>query len=494
MMVKNQSVFGVITIGNIKAELRSGVIISAIGKYSNYIIQLGITAILSRILTPGEYGIVAIVNVFLTFFNLLVDMGIGPAIIQNKKLTNEQTNRIYYFTIILSFIVSIIFAFLAKPIAWFYNNPDLFPVSLFMSFVILTTGFNIVPQAVLLKQKRFLDVNVSLIISNLVGGISAVIMALNGFSYYSLVFHSIIRNIVNLIILTVRSGARPARKIYSSDLKEISTFSRNQLLFNVINYFSRNLDNLLIGKFISPQALGFYDKAYQLSLYPNQIFTSVITPVIQPVLSDYEKEKHVIKNTYISISNILALIGMPLTVFFVFSAREIILILFGPQWEGSVQTFQILALSVWIQMILSSTGSIFQSANRTDLLLLSGILSTILNVAGIVTGILLGKIEYVALALVISFFINFLQCNYLLMVKTFASKQAEYYKTFRSPILLALLLLVPLIMLQWLPSDMNIFITLALKAVLSLVMYMIGLKATGTFELVMKTIGVKKRG
>lgn len=481
------------TIGNIKTELRNGVIISAFGKYSNYIIQLAITAILSRILTPAEYGIVAIVNVFLTFFNLLVDMGIGPAIIQNKQLTEQQTNRIFSFTLILSFVVSVLFAFLAKPIALFYNNQDLAKVSLVMSFVILTTGFNIVPQAVLLKQKRFLEVNVSLIVSNLFSGVSAVIMALNGFSYYSLVFNSIIRNIVNFIILTMKSKVRPAKKVYSSDLKEISTFSRNQFLFNFINYFSRNLDNLLIGKFLSPRALAYYDKAYQLSLYPNQIFTSVITPVIQPILSEYEKQKNVIKETYLTISSILALIGMPLTVFLVFSAREIILILFGSQWEGSIQAFQLLALSVWIQMILSTTGSIFQSANRTDLLLLSGVLSTILNVIGIVTGIVLGKIEYVALALVISFFINFLQCNYLLMVRVFHSKQMEYYKSFRPPLLLSLFVLIPLMVSQLIIGEINIFVSLTLKAIISLIMYIIGLKVTETFNLIMKTLNVKRK-
>src|SRR5690606_30134284 len=217
------------------------------------------------------------------------------------------------------------------------------------------------------------------------------------------------------------------KNIQKSSLVELYSFSRNQFLFNIINYFSRNLDHFLIGKYVSLKDLGYYDKAYTLSLYPNQILTSVITPVVQPVLSQYEDQKDVIKRTYITISKLLALVGMPLTVFLIFSAEEIIYILFGNQWGSSVRTFQILAFSIWVQMILSSTGSIFQSSNRTDLMLLSGILSTILNVTGIIIGVILGKIEIVALGLVVSFLINFIQCNYLLMIKVFASKQREFY-------------------------------------------------------------------
>jgi len=480
-------------ISSIYRELRKGVLISAIGKYSNYIIQLGVTAILSRILTPDEFGIVAIVNVFLVFFNLLVDIGIGPAIIQNKQLTKQQTDSLFTFTIVLSLAVSSIFALLAKPISAFYGNPALIPVTVAMSFVIFSTGLTIVPQAILLKQKRFLDVNLTLIFSNLISGTAAVLLALNGFSYYSLIILSFLRNFVSFLLYVIKSGARPAN-LDRQPIREISGFSRNQFLFNFINYFSRNLDNLLIGKFLSAQALAYYDKAYQLSLYPNQIFTSVITPVIQPILSEYEQKKQVIKDTYLMISKILLLIGLPLTVFLFFSAREIIFILFGPQWENSILAFRLLALSVWIQMIQSSTGAIFQSANRTDLLLLSGVLSTILNVAGIVAGIWLGRIEYVAGALVISFFINFIQCNYLLMVHVFHSRQREYYQSFRSPLLISLFVGLPLLAFQPFSGKLNVLISFLGKGVISLALYLAGLKWTGNLDVILRALKIRKKG
>ncbi len=294
------------------------------------------------------------------------------------------------------------------------------------------------------------------------------------------------------VMMFTKSRLRITKEIRKSSLLELYTFSKNQFLFNIMNYFSRNLDHLLIGKYISLKQLGYYDKAYTLSLYPNQILTSVITPVVQPVLSEYEEQKTVIKDTYVTLSKLLALMGMPLTVFLVLSAEEVILILFGSQWTGSIPTFQILALSIWIQMILSSTGSIFQSSNRTDLMLLSGILSTILNVASIVIGILFGKIEIVALGLVISFAINFIQCNYLLMKKVFQARQIEYYKILISPSIISLLVLISLVLIEYFLGNVSIWVTIIVKGFASLVMFLFGLKLTGNLSYLLKIF--KRRG
>ncbi len=132
-------------ISKIYDDLKKGILISAIGRYSYFLIQFIILAVLSRLLTPEEFGVVSIINVFLIFFNMLVDMGIGPALIQNKTLNKKQIDGVYSFTIILSIVIAIIFAFMSKPIANFYDNPKLIGVSLAMSIALLTTGMNMVP-------------------------------------------------------------------------------------------------------------------------------------------------------------------------------------------------------------------------------------------------------------------------------------------------------------------------------------------------------------
>src|SRR5699024_1463379 len=145
------------------------------------------------------------------------------------------------------------------------------------------------------------------------------------------------------IVFYIKTDTKISLTFSWAPLKKIYAFSRNQFLFNFINYFSRNLDKLLIGRYFSQSALGYYDRAYQISLYPNQVLTSLVTSVIHPILSDYESEKDRIKKVYLRISNVLATLGMPLSVFLIFSAEDIIYFLAGQQWAESVPVFQILA-------------------------------------------------------------------------------------------------------------------------------------------------------
>jgi len=477
---------------NLYTELKNGIIIIAIGKYSNLIIQFIILGILSRLLTPNDFGIVAIINVFLVFFSMLIDLGIGPAIIQNKTLTEQQINRIFTFTVLLSILLSVLFGTIARPIALFYDNKDLVEVFILMSLALFTSGINMVPQSILLKKKKFIGVNIAQVLSNVIYGVVGTILAFNGFSYFAIVIATIVKNLVLFLIIFKQANIKLAKSIKLSDLKVIYSFSKNQFLFNLINYFSRNLDNILIGKFISAKDLAYYDKAYTLSLYPNQILTNVITPVIQPIMSEYESQTNIIKETYLLVAKILAFVGMPLTVFLFMTSKEVIYIMFGFQWTGSIATFQILSLSIWIQMILSSTGSIFQSTNRTDLLLLSGILSSVLNISSIIVGIWTGRIEYVAVVLVISFSINFIQANYLLMRKVFQTKQSEFYKVLIDPIIISIIVFVPLIIINMFLGQYSLAILIITKSIISLVMFLVGIKVTGNMNLIFKIIRVRK--
>lgn len=461
-------------------QFKQALFYTAIGKYSIVVVQLLVQAVLSRILTPAEYGIVAAVNIFLVFFQLLADFGIGPAVIQNKDLNKKELNDIFSFSLYIAFGLAIVFIFLGYPMSLFYGNDVFIPISMILAIAVFFYGILVVPQSILLREKNFKLVNLTTVLGSVVSGVISIILALLDFSYYAIIIGNTARAATLFVVFYMKTDIKIKLTFNWEPLKKIFAFSRNQFLFNFINYFSRNLDNLLIGRFFSSSALAYYDKAYQVSLYPNQVLTSLVTSVIHPILSDYEDEKERIKKVYLRISNLLATLGMPLSIFLFFTAEEVILFLFGGQWDGSVQAFQILALSVWLQMILSSTGGIFQSANRTDLLLLSGILSTVFNVAGIVIGISMGKIEYVAGFLVLSFSLNFLQANYLLMIKMFKANLLEFLNVLKKPLYLALMQAAVFWFLPELP--LNIFFSLVVKGIIFVVVWIIGLFLTGEFK------------
>ena len=211
-------------------------------------------------------------------------------------------------------------------------------------------------------------------------------------------------------------------------------------------------------------------------LYPVQNLTNVITPVLHPILSEYQNEKEIIYEKYFKIVKLLALLGVFVGIFCFFSAKEIIYIMFGSQWGEAVPAFKILSISIAFQIALSSTGAIFQAANKTKELFLAGALGATSNITGIVIGLCLGKIEYVAIGVAIAYIINFITGFYLLMYKVFNKSLINFIWQLKSCFIIMLLLIASNIIFP-IYND-NIIIALLCKLALCIVTYIIGLIAT----------------
>jgi PST family polysaccharide transporter len=193
---------------------------------------------------------------------------------------------------------------------------------------------------------------------------------------------------------------------------------------------------------------------------------------------------------YLQISRLLALIGFPLSVFLAFSAKEIVLVVFGPQWGPSVPVFEILSLSVGIQMVLSSTGSVFQAAGRTDLLFLSGFLSAITMVGGTIIGIILDSMEILATALVFAFAFNFVQAHYFLIRRALNGSQRTFYKQILSPFITGLGIAVVLFLTQSFLKGLyiNLFFSLIIKTFVTAAAFFLSILATGDLKLILRLV------
>ncbi len=452
---------------SVRKTIGSGIFYTALAKYSNILISILISAILARLLSPKEFGIIAIVMVFISFFMLLTDFGIGPAIVQNKDLDSGDIESIFTFSILLGFIIAAIFYLLAPIISNFYHEEAIKNVGKLLSLTILFYAFNVVPQSLNYKKMLFKQVGLISVIVQIVTGSVAIIFAYKGFSYYALVIKSIFDGLFLLLGSYYLSPVPLRIRIKISSVLKISKFASFQFLFNFINYFSRNADNLLIGKYFSTAILGYYDKAYKLMMLPVSNLTHVITPVLQPVMSEFQDDKKKIYFSYLKIVRILATIGFPLSVFLFFAAPEIIKILFGSQWIDSIPIFKILAITVGIQIVLSSCGAIFQAANRTDLLFYSGILSSIMMVGGITYGVFIGKsLVDVGYGLVFAFSINLIQGFYILIKHALRSSFIQFLKVFLFPSVISMGVFLTLYLTANIINS-SLFISLLLKMLIA---------------------------
>lgn len=448
-----------------------GTMYFAIAKYSSLVINIIVTMILSRLLQPADFGVVAIATAVIAFFDILSNAGIVPAIIQNKKLDEVDYSNIYSFTIYFSIILLIVFILIAYWISlYYYKNIQLLRLLLLLSIQLLFSTLNLVPNALLLKEQQFKSIAIIQISGVLISGVISVLLAFKEFGVYSIVVTPIFTSFVNLVSFRISLKAklklsfRPA----TSSLKKIIGFSIYQFCFNIINYFSRNLDKILIGRYLGMATLGLYEKSYRLMMLPISNLTNVVSPTLQPVLSNYQDKKEIICRTYIDLSKILLVLGSVISPLFFWGAEELIYLFFGPQWNGAVMIFKILSLSIFFQLLDSLSGSILQSTDRPKKLFYSGLLSAIVNIMALVIGILCYKsIKATSILLTLSYMLN-LMISFLYIGKVLNVSFINFTKIFFKPIILVFVLFL---MLFYFDSYFNIqsnVVSLLIKIVIIL--------------------------
>lgn len=462
-------------------QLKKGFMFTAIGVYSNFLLQLVLNMVLSRLLAPKDFGIVAVMQVFVLFFSMLIEAGMGPAIIQNKSLSNMDNRVLFNYSAIFAVLLAVAFGFFGIVLSYFYNNKIYTNLTWLFSLSIFFKGLNIVPTALLNKSKKFKSVNFSVVFGNVFGGIVGVIFAVIGYGVYALIYSSIISSIISFSWNLFFSKIRFSKSFYTDPIRSIWDFSKNQFMFNLINYFSRNSDNILIGKYLGSISLAEYNKAYQLLMMPNTLFLGIVSPVLQPVLSEYQDDIGYVRSTYLKIVHLLALLGVPLSIFLSISSKEIIFFMFGAQWESSVRPFSVLALTVWIQMTLSSSGAIYQARNQSKLLLINGSITGGVLVVSIITGIILGSVNFVAYCLTIGFLLNFFIGFYMFNKYTIFCKFKRFIWEFVSPFILGIIVFVCLITVNQISIN-GIFLTLLVKGIIFLLVMFFYIVSTNEKE------------
>lgn len=474
-----------------KRSLRQETIFYGIAKYTNVFVTLVTSSILARLLTPEEFGVVSVVTVFTAFFAILSDMGLGTAVIQNKALTDDEINDIYSFSAYVSLGLGCFFVLLGLPIAVLYGDSIYIKICLLLSISVFFNAVNIIPNALLMKGKRFRLVGKRLIAVSVATGVIAVAMALAGFSYYAIVFQSIFQSVFIFVWNYWNTNLKFHLRINRVSIRKIQQYSTFQFSYSIINYFARNLDNLLIGKVLGSVSLAYYDKGYRLMMYPVQNLTYVINPILHPILSEYQNDKEYIYRSYMKVVRVLSLLGVYIAFICFCCSEEIIFLFFGHQWKESVSIFRLLSLSVWPQLVSASAGSIYQSSGNTRLMFKSGTIHFGITIVLIVIGILSRNLEVIALLVALSLFIRFFVDYYFLIVRNFEIKFTSFLYEFRFDIGIAAVFCISISILNQFTCS-NLFISLAAKVCTLSIVYFVMLIITKQFRYIRIILRGKK--
>lgn len=410
-------------------SIKSAALINALGKYSKIVLTLLMNIVLARLLTPEDFGVVAVITVFSTFFVTLSDMGLSTAIVQDKSLSRKDISSIYAFSLYVSLGLMLVFALCSFPISAFYGNDAFIGLGLLLSVSLFFNAMNMVPNGILNRDKRFMEIAVRTIVTYTLSSALTVFLACRGFRYYALAINAVLVAFIQFVWNWMSTRPGMVWKIDWAVLRRVGSYSGFQFAFNMVNYFSRNLDNLLTGKFMGSAPLGQYNKAYGLMLFPVSNLSGVVSPVLHPVLSDFQNDRKAIYSRYMKVVKSFFLLGTGISCISWLAAEEIIMILYGDQWGDAAICFRLLSFAIIPQMLNSSVGAVFQSLGNTRLLFWNGLVNSLVTVAAILLGVFVwGDIQSLSICVAIAYVIHFFTAYYMLLEFGFGYDMPGFFK------------------------------------------------------------------
>lgn len=351
-----------------------------------------IGVILARLLTPGAYGLVGMVLVFSGFANIFTDLGFGAALIQKKDVTEAHCSTVFWLNVISGAIMMLLFMAAAPLLGWFYDQPALVPLTLLVSTNFLIGSFNTVQSSLLKKRLDFKKLAMIDLTTLAVSGGISITLALLGFGVWSLALQSVCATLMSVAIMWALSPWRPTREINFAAIKELLKFSANLLGFNAFNYWLRNGDNLLVGRFLGAAALGIYVKSYGLMLLPLQMVSRTIGSVMFPAFSSIQNDKERVARVYLDVTRTVALITFPMMIGLWAVVDHFVLTLFGERWAEMIPILGVLCLVGMCQSIGTLNGNLYLSQGRSDLQFRVGIVVGVIGLAAIAIGLKWGLV------------------------------------------------------------------------------------------------------
>jgi O-antigen/teichoic acid export membrane protein len=353
----------------LKGRAVRGGAVSIAGQGARFIIQTGSTMILARLLVPSDFGLIAMVTAVTGFATLFKDLGLSMATVQKDQINHEQISKLFWVNVAVSLLIASAIAGIAPIIAWFYNEPRLLMITITMAPVFLLGGLTVQHQAPLQRQMRFMALAMIQVVSMAFGVGVAIAFSFFGAGYWALVMMHLASALAIAAGVWLLCDWRPGGFGRKSEIKSMLTFGANLTGFNILNYFSRNLDNVLIGKAWGPVSLGYYSKAYALLMLPISQITAPIAHVAIPVLSRLQKEPDEYARYFYRAINVIAFITMPMIMFLAAFSQEIILIVLGGQWTDAAPIFKVLAFAALLQPVTNPTGWVYISLGQTNRML-----------------------------------------------------------------------------------------------------------------------------
>ena len=351
---------------SLKDKTVKGVIWSAVDRFSAQGIQFVFSILIARLLVPEDYGVVAMLGIFMAVSQTFIDSGFGAALIRKVDRTEEDFSTVFYFNIVVATLFYLVLFFAAPAIANFYNTPLLESITKVVALNLIIGSLSGIHNAKLSIAIDFKSRAKISIVSTLLTGAVGLWMAYNGYGVWALVVQNLFSSAIRTVLLWVIVKWYPKLVFSWKSFKELFSFGSKLLASALLDTLYNNIYTLVIGKVFSPTTLGVYSKANALAKFPSSNITSVLQSVTFPVLSTIQNEEDRLADAYKRFLKIAAFVVFPLMIGLSAVADPFIRLVLTDKWEGAIYLLQIMCFWMMWYPIHAINLNILQVKGRSD--------------------------------------------------------------------------------------------------------------------------------
>lgn len=354
---------------SLKNKIVKGVFWSTIDNFSSQGIQFLFSIVLARLLSPSDYGIIAMVVIFFAIAQAFVNSGFLNALIRKKDCNETDFSTCFYFNIIVGIGCYIILFLVSPLIASFYNQPIL-------SAIVKVSGLNILLNSLCIVQQAHLTRNIDFkkqakitVMSTVLSGLLGITLAYLGYGVWALVWQGVSSAAARMVLLWVIVKWRPKEKFSKESFHDLFGFGSKLLASGLLDTIYTNIYPIVIGKFYTPAQLGNFSRAQQWAALPSSNLTSVFQRVTFPVLSLIQDDMERLQNNYRRLLKTSAFVVFPLMMLLAGAASPIVRVILTPKWDGCVVYLEIICFSLMWYPIHAINLNLLQVKGRSDLFL-----------------------------------------------------------------------------------------------------------------------------
>ena len=346
--------------------------------------------VLARLLSPDDYGVVGFVMVFVGLADVLIDGGLGNALIQKKDICRDDVSTVFTTNLLLSIVLFFLF-FIFAPFIEHYVNIENF--SLFLrveAIMILLRALYVVHFSILNREMDFQKIAFISLAASTFSIIVAISMAYSGFGVWSLIVRNLVIDFVSVVLYFLYYKIDFSLYISKRHLKSLFSFGFFVAISNLAETLYSNIVSIVLGKKFSVKDLGYYNQAYALEQIPVYSVTSILNQVIFPFLSKEQDDKKKMNADMEKSLYVMSFLLYPLMSFLIFFAEPIIVLLYSEKWLPSVPFFQILCVIGFVNFIYHLNRSVLKAVGKANVLFYTQIAVCIVGIVLIMASIKMG--------------------------------------------------------------------------------------------------------